>query len=188
MRCNIYYFNFLIHPNTSLQAEGQWYLAVPHREAVLCVSWVFLHSSETLPVIPSPFEWGHRCRACRSALVFDLPVFFLIHFLTVLNVQSGARAQAGNIFNIFFPIGTSGLLTFVVRAEWTVAGGIVRSHTNKIFFFFFSAKIYLCFLQFRRSAVISYILAMRVLLKKQNFFFIILLQNENLKFWTSVCF
>ena len=139
------------------QLKGPCYLAVPHREAVSHLWWVFLHHSETLQVVPRPL-WTRALELrvlCRVAVCHGC----------FLPEQFAARAQAGNVF---LPVGAPGLLHFVARAGWAVAGGVVRSHTNKIIFG--GSTILLCFLQFGRSVGVPHALATRVLLKKQDFF------------------
>lgn len=158
------------------------YLAVPHCEAVSYLSWVFLHYLETLPVIPSLF-WMRAPELCG---LFGPAVWhssFLSYSLPNSPLSSSLGHKHGQeIYSSLPALQGSWPLSREQSELWQVV--LSEATQTRLFDLFFLAKIYLSFLQFRRSVVVSYTLAVRVFFKAELFF--ILLQHENLKFWTCV--
>lgn len=122
---------------------------------------------------------GYRSQGCvcRGVLLWLFSFLFVSKQFIMPTLQQEHRQE------IFLPTGTEG--SWPLSGEQSELQQVVFSEITQTTLFFL-AKIYPYFLWFRRSGAVTHTLAVRMLFQKQNFFFI-LMQHENLKFWT-ICF
>lgn len=152
--------------------KGSCYQSVPHWE-VSHLAGVF-SALLKVPNIPSPF-WMQEAGLCaQRCLLWLVSLLFVSRQFIMPTLQQEHRQE------ILLSIGTQG--SWPLSLEQRELQQVVFSEATQTTLFFL-AKIYPYFLWFRSGAV-THTLAERMLFQKQTLFFLILLQHENLKFWT----